>query len=250
MQQEKDGVIGMAKKNSMKRAQAGKAAVGGDLSFAAREAYKRLRTNLILSLPDSGGTCQAIGVAGAVAGEGSSTTAMNLAASLALSGRRVLLLEGDMRCPTAAQRLGLSLSPGLSGLLAGTCSEEEAVQASGLDENLFVIAAGEVPPNPSELLACERMSGCMQSLRQRFEYIVLDLPPVTAVTDAVVSARLTDGLVMVVRNGSCSRSALQEALRQLSFADVKLLGFVTTFNDIGSRKYAKCGYGEGNSPKG
>lgn len=219
--------------------------IGEELSFAAREAYKLLRTNITLSLPDSG-KCRVIGITSSVVSEGKSTTSMNLAYSLAESGRRVLLLEGDMRRPNVADHLGLKRSPGLSNLLTGMCTMAEASQQSDLQKNLCVVCAGDVPPNPSELLASNRMANCIKSFSEHFDYIVLDLPPIMAVTDAVVSARLVDGLVLVVRSGYCRKPVLREALRQLKFADVKLLGFVTTFNDIKTKRYSKySGYGYG-----
>lgn len=222
--------------------------VGERLNFAGREAHNMLRTNISLSLPDSDG-CKVIGMTSSVPSEGKSTTSVNLAYSLAVSGCKVLLMECDLRKPSQGNRLNLERSPGLSNLLTGGCTMAEAAQTA-LHENFRVVTAGDIPPNPSELLNSKRMAECVKELKSYFDYIVLDLPPITAVTDAVLAARLVDGMVMAVHMGYCGRSALRDALTQLKFADVKLLGFATTFNTINAKRYeryGKYGYGENHN---
>lgn len=208
--------------------------LGKNLSFAAAEAYKLLRANILFALPDEQ-KCRIIGITSSCSGEGKSTTAMNLAYMLAEAQQRVLLVEADMRLPTAARRLELKNGPGLSNLLAGLCSSQDAVQDSGIQEKLKVIVSGDIPPNPSELLGTDRMRRTLEELSEQFDFILLDLPPVTAVSDALVVSKLTNGMIMVVRESYVKRSSLADAMRQLQYADAKVLGFVMTHSDAGRK---------------
>jgi capsular exopolysaccharide synthesis family protein len=218
-----------------------RAMLGDQLSFAAAEAYKLLRTNLTLTLTD-GGKCQIIGVTSSIPSEGKSTTAVNLAYVLAESGKQVLLLEADMRLPTAAKRLGLKSAPGLSNLLVGLCNANEALQRSDMQRNLYVITAGDVPPNPSELLGSEQMGIAVGAFAKSFDYIILDLPPVNAVADALIMSKLVSGIVVVVRKDYCKKQVLRKTLRQLELLHVKVLGFVMTHADTHSKSYKYSGY--------
>ena len=130
--------------------------LGDRLSFAASEAYKLLRTNLTFALPDEN-KCRVVGVTSAMRGEGKSTTSINLAYTLAEAGKRVLLIEADMRRPNLARRLAIDPAPGLSNLLAGLCQERDVIQDVGLLDSLKVITSGDIPPNPSELLGSDRI---------------------------------------------------------------------------------------------
>ena len=132
-------------------------ALGDKLSFAAAEAYKLLRTNLMFALTDGDEDCRVIGVTSSVRGEGKSTTTLNLAYSLAEAGKYVLVVECDMRLPTLAKRLGIDGEKGVSNLLAGLSNGSEVIKHTQLHKNLYVLPAGEIPPNPSELLGSERM---------------------------------------------------------------------------------------------
>ena len=222
---------------------------GKGLSFAAAEAYKLLRTNLMFCTGDGEG--RVIGVTSSVSGEGKSTTTINLAYALAESGRKVVLLECDMRRPTIARRMHLPSSPGLSNLIVGLSAPHEVLHKSSLHDNLHVIPAGDIPPNPSELLGSERMRLTVQSLVEDYEFVLFDLPPVTAVSDALVAANLVQGMIVVVRQDVCSRSALRETMRQLQFIKDKVLGFVFTCSTeegkgyYRKKKYYKRGYGYG-----
>ncbi len=212
--------------------------IGENLNFSAAEAYKLLRTNLDFSLPDATG-CKIIGVTSTLRGEGKSTTSANIAYTVAQTGKRVLLLEADLRLPTAAKRLGIHATPGLSNLLAGQCKGADAMQTSPLLRNLKVITAGDIPPNPAELLNSEQMEVTIQVLTQSFDVIIIDLPPVSAVSDALIISRLVSGMVMVVRQSMCSRRELHDAIRQLRFTDCKLLGFVMTDSRFHEKRYYK-----------
>lgn len=218
--------------------------LGDQLNFAAAEAYKLLRANLTFSLPDEQ-KCRVVGVTSAVRGEGKSTTSINLAYTLAETGKRVLLVEADMRRPQLAHRLAIDAAPGLSNLLAGLCREKDVVQDVGLLENMKVITSGDVPPNPSELLGSERMSTVVETLAQSFDFIIFDLPPVNAVSDGLVVSRFIQGMIVVVRQDYSDRQGLSAALRQLEYMHIKVLGFVMTHSSISGGRYGRYGrYGQ------
>ena len=213
--------------------------IGEKLSFSSAEAYKLLRTNLMFSLPGEEG-CRVFGITSSVPGEGKSTTAINLAYSFALAEKRVLLIEMDMRLPVLHQELAVLKSPGLSNLLVGSIKNSEVLQKSGLHEKMYLLTAGDTPPNPSELLGSSRMKLLLDSLREHFDYIVCDLPPVNVVADALAVSPLLDGMVVVARRDYTDRRALDLAIRQLQFAKAKVLGLVMTFDethDGGKKKY-------------
>lgn len=204
--------------------------IAANMSFAASEAYKLLRTNLLFSFSGSE-ECRIVGMTSSFRGEGKSLTSINLAYTLAETRKKVLLIEGDMRLPTLSGRLGLQSSPGLSNLLVGLNSVRETIQHFDVpvEENetirVNVLVSGDVPPNPSELLGAERMQTLLKGLKEHYDYIVLDLPPVTAVTDALVASKLVDGMVIVVRSNHAVRGALAETIRQLKLVDTRILGF-------------------------
>lgn len=218
--------------------------VGENLSFEALEAYKLLRTNLTLSLPAGKGACRLIGITSSVAGEGKSTTAINLAYSLGKSGKRVLLLEADMRKPVTADVFGLPRGHGLSNLLTGSCNLKEAVATDVFHLGVAVLPAGDVPPNPAELLNSSAMQTVLEMVSKIFDYIILDLPPVTAVSDALAMSDRLDGMIVVVRKDYCDQRMLAETMRRLEQVNAKILGFVMTDTDIAGKKYKKYGYGK------
>lgn len=226
---------------------------GKNLNFAAAEAYRLLRTNLLFSLPDEQ-RCRIIGITSSNAGEGKSTTALNLAYMLAEADKTVMLIEADMRLPTISKRLGLETTPGLSNLLAGLSSGKEVIRRTSLEDKLLVIPSGDIPPNPSELLGSEQMKTALEVFSQSADFIILDLPPINEVSDALVVSRLVDGIVMIVRQNYSSRRALAEAMRQLEQANAKVLGFVMTAANTMNKwsgykgnykKYSKYGYRHG-----
>ncbi len=220
--------------------------VGSEISFTAAEAYKVLRTKIQFSFVDEGG-CRVIGVSSALTAEGKSITSVNLAYTLSQLGKRVLLVDCDMRRPTVAEKLPVAKSPGLSDYLTGQVQGDSLIQACGLKEDkhaFHVISSGRMPPNPMELLSSSRMEKMLDKLREKYHYIILDLPPVGEVGDALASAKLTDGMLMVVRQNYCDRIALNYAVSQLEFVDTKILGTVfncTTemANGYGNRYYKK-----------
>ena len=227
---EKGGYYGYGKKTTEKGAKSGKKAelVGGKISFAAAEAYKLLRTKLLFSFADEK-NCRIIGVSSALSGEGKSLTSVNLAYSMSQLSKRVLLIDCDMRRPTLAEKLPIQKSPGLSDFLAGQTTADHLIQLCGIkgDEQAFhAMAPGRTPPNPMELLSSAKMEKMLNLLREKYDYIILDLPPVGEVGDALVASKLADGMLMIARQNLCDRIALNTSVRQLEFVDGKILGMV------------------------
>lgn len=217
---------------------------GQKMSFAAKEAYKLLRTNLLFSLPETAeGRGHVIAVTGSLRGEGKSTTTINLASTLAEQGARVLVMECDLRLPSLHKKLKIVPRPGLSNVLVTRDDPMLYIQQVEVgylnDERITfdVLSAGDIPPNPSELLGSNRMKRRVEQLANNYNFILLDLPPVTAVTDALVATKIVDGVIMVVRNDHTDSSSLKEAMRQLKLVDAKILGFVYTCAGSGSGSY-------------
>jgi len=218
---------GSAKKTAA-GADAEPALIGGDISFAASEAYKLLRTKLQYSFADEKRS-RVIGISSALTGEGKSLTSINLAYSLAQLDKKVLLIDCDMRRPSIAAKLAISRYPGLSGYLSSQNDLEEIVHQYDAKEGekpFYIIASGQNPPNPIELLSSVRMAKLLDKLRDSYDYIILDLPPVSEVSDALAIAKQTDGILLVVRQHHCDRNSLSAASRQFDFVDGRVLGVV------------------------
>lgn len=239
---------GSKRRNSKKNAAANHNAppvlFGGGISFAASEAYKLLRTKLQFSFVDEGAS-RVIGFSSALSGEGKSLSAVNLAYTLSQLDKKVILIDCDMRRPTLADKLSIQKVPGLSGYLTNQHSLEEVIQKCNLknEENAFeVIAAGQNPPNPIELLSSARMTKFLQILRERYDYVIVDLPPVGEVSDAMAVAKETDGMLLVVRQNYCDRVVLKDAVRQFDFINAKMLGVVYNCTTEGTGRYGKGYY--------
>jgi capsular exopolysaccharide synthesis family protein len=208
-------------------------------NFYLREAYKTLRTNVTFSLADQAG-CGVVIVTSALQSEGKSFTAVNLAISYAQAEQRVLLIDCDLRRPKINRLLSLSNPVGLTNLLLQPDLRDKAIlhsQVSGLD----VILSGDIPPNPSELLGSQRMKELLSDLRSQYDYIVLDVPPVNMVTDAVVLAPQSDGVIFVVRMNQTEKGALIRAVEQMKYTQVRILGTVLNGIDLEGSGY---GYGK------
>ncbi len=209
------------------------AVIGAEIGFAASEAYKLLRTKLQFSFSDDN-DCHVIGISSSLSGEGKSLTSINLAFSLSQLDKKVLLVDCDMRRPTLAEKLKILKQPGLSSYLTRQCPLDELVQMCGLKNNehaFHVIAAGQNPPNPIELLSSDRMKKALAAMREAYDYVILDLPPVGEVSDAMAVAKDTDGMLLVVRQNHCDSVALADAVHQFDFIQSKILGVV--FNCTG-----------------
>jgi capsular exopolysaccharide synthesis family protein len=156
-----------------------------------------------------------------------------------------------MRRPTIAKKLGIREKPGFSSYLTGQMGADELIQLCGIENNegaFHVIAAGECPPNPVELLSSENMVSVLASLRNVYDYIIIDLPPVGEVSDAMSVAELLDGMLLVVRQDLCNRLGLSNAVRQFEFVDTKILGVIYNCKNESKGGYGKrygYGYGKG-----
>ncbi len=218
--------------------------VGGSISFTASEAYKLLRTKIQYSFTGDL-TSRIIGVSSALTGEGKSLTAVNLAYTLSQLNHKVLLIDCDMRRPSLADKLPIQKKPGLSGFLSGQAQEQTMFQycnISGEEQAFHVVAAGQIPPNPVELLSSARMSAMLKQLRGVYDYIILDLPPVSEVSDALAVAKETDGILLVVRQDYCTRNALADTIRQFEFIDSKILGIAYNCTTESGGGYGKRYY--------
>lgn len=205
-------------------------------SFVIQEAYKTLRSNVRFSLHGEG--CKRVCLTSGMAGEGKSTTILNLAISFAETGSRVLLIDADMRRPSQAKLLVQRGTPGLSNVLVGMCKAEDAIRRQ-LRPNLDVMLSGEIPPNPLELLGSQQMKQLLDTLSGDYDYILIDTPPIGIVSDACEVAVLTDGVLFLVRQGETDKEVVARGVNQLEFANAKLLGFI--LNDAGG--HASKGYG-------
>lgn len=217
--------------------------VGGDISFAASEAYKLLRTKLQFSFAGEAAS-RVITVTSALSGEGKSLSSTNLACSLSELGKKVILVDCDMRRPTLAEKMGLRKTPGLSSYLTGQSDLESLVQTYVVDEekSFYVVSAGHNPPNPNELLGSERMREGLNWLRSRYDYIILDMPPVGEVSDAMSVIGQIDGTLLVVREDYCDRRALADAVHQFDYVNAKILGVVVNCANDHMSKYGKRYY--------
>ena len=218
--------------------------IGKNTSFAVREAYKALRTNVMFSLAGGDGG-RIIGVTSTEKGEGKSTNALNLALSMAETEKKILFLDCDMRLSVTAQRVEVTASPGLSNVLVGMASLEEAVQKLE-DSSLSIITAGDFPPNPAELLGSPQMEELCKTLREEYDYIIADLPPVGVVADGTIASKFFDGVIFIVREGYSRSDLLKSAVRNLEFVGTRLLGFLYTGSEEKRKKrYGRYGKGYG-----
>lgn len=186
------------------------------------EAYRSLRTGLLLS---SARELKAVAVTSAVAGEGKTATAANLAIVLAQLGRQVLIVDCDLRKPRLHQVFHVSNRVGLVSQLTSGAEPAETILPTEVP-NLWIIPSGPIPPNPSELLASDRMRDWLRAMRSRFDFVVLDTPPALAVTDATIVGLLVDGVVLTLRSGKVTREEARLCRDRLRQAGIKILGAV------------------------
>lgn len=204
------------------------------------EAFRQLRTNLDFVDVDS--PARTIVITSSVPEEGKSSTATNLAVIFADAGRKVLLIEGDLRRPRVAQYLGIEGAVGLTNVLAGQVSLDDVLQPWGRG-GLTVLPSGSIPPNPSELLGSNAMIQMLQVTAARFDIVLIDTPPLLPVTDAAVLAAHVDGAVLVVKHGTTSRHQVSLAAGALGKVDARLLGAVLNMAPL--RRGNRYGYGYG-----
>lgn len=202
------------------------------------EAYRAVRTNLQFAGADKKIKC--ISFISSTPSEGKSTTISNIALTMAQDDKKVLLIDADMRKPVQHQIFGL-FNKGLSNCIAMNMSLDEAIQPSD-HPNLDILASGPVPPNPSELLGSQKMDELLQQVKNIYDYVLVDMPPVLVVTDAAVLSSKVDGIVFVIRSGKISPDEAKLAKSQLEQAGANILGAV--LNAVPQRH---SGYGYGYS---
>jgi polysaccharide biosynthesis transport protein len=199
------------------------------------ESYRALRTSLLLS--SLGAPPKVIMVTSARPQEGKTTTAINSAIVLAQKGVRVLLVDADLRRPSVHKTLGMGPRSGLSNVLTGSATLEQAIAASPILPNLFILAAGSPPPNPAELLASSNMKDVLVELREQFDHVVIDTPPTLSVTDAVVLSPRVDAIILVIRSGQTTKQALRRARDILMQVNAHVTGVLLNAVDLTSPDY-------------
>jgi len=213
--------------------------------FHVKEAYKTLRTNIMFSLPEEG--CKVIAVTSPLPNEGKSTTILNLAITFSQTGNRVLLIDGDMRRTNTKRMVPCDTDVGLSDILAHFVKLEDAIEQSEY-ENFSIIYSGNIPPNPAELLSGEYMRHIIEILKEQYDYIFIDMPPINVVTDAAVVSSLAHGVILVVRHNISHKDELKEAVNRMRFVNAKLLGVVLNDKKL-QTKQSYMRYGKYNRYK-
>ncbi len=209
-----------------------------NLEFTATEQYKLLRANLSFTLPEDQ-SCPIIGVTSSMRGEGKSTTAVNLSYVLAENGKRVLLIDGDLRIPSVAKKMQISGTPGLTDLLMGQEAHDLSTFKSQILSNWYILPSGDLPPNPSELLGSRRMSSVLDVLSEKFDYIIIDLPPVNIVSDALAISNFITGMIVVIREDYTEKKELENCFRQLKLSNINVLGCVMNEAKSGKGSYGR-----------
>ncbi|MBI4515433.1 MAG: polysaccharide biosynthesis tyrosine autokinase [Deltaproteobacteria bacterium] len=198
------------------------------------EAYRTIRTAIMLSRADN--PPQLVLVTSGQAGEGKTVTAVNTAITLAQSGARVLVVDADMRRPRCHRVLGTENGHGLSTVLTGQSELDEAIRETGISR-LFFMASGPLPPNPAELVGSRKMRELLAQLREKFDYVLIDSPPVLPVTDAVLLSTMADGVVLVTRGQHTPKEVVRQARDRLDYARARILGVVLNNVNVNSGDY-------------
>ncbi len=212
----------------------GRLITGEDVSFRAIEAYKIARTNIMFTLAGKKG-CKIIVVTSSVAGEGKTTSSINLAVTFAQMNAKVLLIDADLRRPKVNQYMEERNEEGLADLLAGFVDISDVIRYSE-KQGIDYISAGHIPPNPAELLATPRMEQALSELSEVYDYIFLDSPPVTLVADALVMAKYANGVLVVLKQNETPIEMMKKTISSLEFAEAKILGFL--MNESEEKQYS------------
>jgi succinoglycan biosynthesis transport protein ExoP len=199
------------------------------------ESYRALRTSLLLS--NLGAPPKVIMVTSALPQEGKTTTSINTAVVLAQKGVRVLLIDADLRRPSIHKTLGMGPRSGLSNVLTGSTTIDQAITRTSILPNLFILPAGTPPPNPAELLASSNMRDILEQVRKDYDHIVVDTPPSLSVTDAVVLSQRADAVVLVIRSGQTTKQSLRRARDLLAQVNAKVVGVLLNAVDLSSPDY-------------
>jgi len=204
------------------------------------ESFRTLRTNLLFQ--ENLEPIRTLVVSSAAPGEGKTTTASNLAVAYAQQGLRILLVDCDLRKPRINELFRIARKPGVTELVLGQVLLGQAVQPFEAVENLYLLPAGQLPPNPTELLGGNRMREVMATLREEFEMVILDTPPLSGGADGAILGAMVDGVILVVRAGQTDREQVRHAGRQLATVGANLLGAVMNDPDGEGRRYGDYAY--------
>lgn len=210
--------------------------------FDTVETYKTIRTNIMFSMPKTE-EGKVIVVTSSMPNEGKTTTSINLAITFAQMGARVLLIDCDLRKPRIHRYLNIEKSEGVSNILCGFCEFDKAVK-KGIKENMDCLTSGDTPPNPAELLETEEYTKLISDLKSKYDYIFIDTPPTTIVTDALIMFKQSSGVVVVTRQNITSFDLLDITMNNISKAKAKVLGVIMLgINEKSKKYYGKNKYG-------
>ncbi len=231
----------ISKKKRRGAAEKTKNIINNDTKFAIVEGYKSARTSIVFSIVAEDNPC--VAVTSWSKGEGKSTATVNLAISFAKMGKRVLLIDTDLRRPNVHNLLKVKNVCGLSEVIGQFVDFEDAVYR-GVVPSLDVLTSGAVPPNPSELIASPSFASFMNMVKNQYDYIILDTPPVGVVTDTLLLKEHIAGYVMIVREKVTTHGDIEKAVQAFELADTKILGFLKVGCSLQDRKkYKKGNYG-------
>lgn len=231
--------LGLSRKSSS-YVDKSKNVINGDSKFAIVEGYKIARTNLVFSL--SAAESKIVVVTSWSKGEGKSTATANLAISFSKMGKKVLLLDCDLRRPNLHNLLRIQNNAGISEVVSKLKTADEVINKDVLP-CLDVLTAGAIPPNPSELLASQGFESLLHSMEERYDYIIIDTPPIGIVTDSLILKDFICGYVLVVREKVTTHGDIEKALQSINLADSKVIGFLKVGCTMTEKKYAKGKYG-------
>ncbi len=217
--------------------------LNNDSPFAIKEAYVKLRTSLMFCMTaDKSRSCKTFAVTSAMPSDGKSLTAANIAISYAMMDKKVMLIDADMRKPTQRRLWNVKKSTGLCDFLAKIGS----LEISKLSElPLWVVCTGTIPPNPSELLSSDKMKDFVKACSERYDYVIIDTPPINTVADAQIVSTYVDGMLLVAKSGSTTADELNMAIDAIKRAGGNLCGVVLNDLNMKSVKYSyKYKYGD------
>lgn len=210
------------------------------------ESFRQIRTNIQFSMVDH--DLKSIMVTSSGSWEGKSTVIANTAAVMAQQGLRVLLVDADLRKPTVAKTFNINTTVGLTSLLTDRDANIMDTVNYVADANIYILAAGPIPPNPSELLGSNRMAELIGELEEMFDLVIFDTPPILAVTDAQVVATRVDGVIVVVRSGIANKNEVRKTKELLDVVNANVIGAVYNGEDANKLGYGYgYGYGYGQS---
>ena len=205
----------------------------------AAEAFRTLRTNILFSSLDE--DIRTIVVTSTQPNEGKSTVISNLAVTMAQSGKKVLLIDCDLRKPTIHKKLGVSNQEGLTSILSKEKTMEEVIKATTI-HNFYILTSGPIPPNPAELLGSKKMKSFIDELHNYFDVILFDAPPVLAVTDAQILSTFCSGVIFVAGYGQAEKDAMVRGKEHIEKVGGKILGVVINKVPQNSRSYYYYNY--------